>query len=72
MISKGSHVRRNDGLVHQVRLADVGVTFDGSPDLWNYLTSCDDEDADGYVPFGETVSAVKEDVTCLQCVASLT
>ena len=70
MINKGSHVRRNDGLVHQVHTVHRGVKADGSPDLWNYLTSCDDEDADGYVPFGETISAVKEDVTCLKCLAS--
>jgi len=67
VINKGSRVRRSDGLVHQVHTVQRGVKADGSPDLYAYGTECD-EGADS-VPFGEVVTPVEEDVTCMACVA---
>jgi len=69
VINKGSHVRRNDGLVHQVEEVVIGVKTDGSPDLNCYWTECDPDYFSDYVPFNSDVPEVEEDVTCMACVA---
>lgn len=68
VLPRGSHVARG-GMVHVVRMSNVGVKADGSEDLYGYWTECQHDGDATHVPFGEVVETVPGPASCIGCIA---